>query len=481
MERLAAAGVTLKLKKCMFATESMEYLGHQLSREGVRPVERLVTAVKIFPRPQNPVEVKRFVHLAGYYRKFVEAFGAKKEPMAKLLRKSVEWEWTEAQEFAFERMKAVLTAKPLLIYPNFEVPFQLVTDASKVGLGACLMQDAGNGLQPVAYASKVNSAAEANYSITELECLAVVWSVKLFRPYLYGRSFTIVTDHAALKWLMTRPNPAGRLHRWSLTLQEYEFEIVYRPGSTNVVADALSRAPAAVLTDVGWRTKWGQVTSPASEASEQERVSGTADQTAAAKKANQGGPAATRPLTRAAKKRADTQAEKLGEATVKVTQQKETSERVAAAEPLSPPPPAETPLEHICRSSTSKRRNHAEKPVTGARKRGTRGEQSKTPQVSEPPVNDDAVPLEPTLQLTDNEIMEAQSRSRLVRSIREAGVYKGMKVEQMYGITIIQTLQGRRVVLPVALWPQVFKECHDSVWAGHLRGPDTYARIAQLY
>ncbi|KAE8888594.1 hypothetical protein PF005_g10759 [Phytophthora fragariae] len=343
------------------------------------------------------------------------------------------------------------------------------------------MQDAVNGLQPVAYASKVNSAAEANYSITELECLAVVWSVKLFRPYLYGRSFTIVTDHAALKWLMTSPNPAGRLHRWSLTLQEYEFEIVYRPGSTNVVADALSRAPAAVLTDVGWRTKLGQVTSPASEASEQERVSGTADQTAAAKKANQGGPAATRPLTRAAKKRADTQAEKLGEATVKVTQQKETSERVAAAEPLSPPPPAETPLEHICRSSTSKRRNHAEKPVTGARKRGTRGEQSKTPQASEPPVNEDAVALEPTLQLTDNEIMEAQSRSRLVRSIREAGVYKGMKVEQMYGITIIQTLQGRRLVLPVALWPQVFKECHDSVWAGHLRGPHTYARIAQLY
>ncbi|KAE9265864.1 hypothetical protein PR003_g32322, partial [Phytophthora rubi] len=123
LERLAAAGLTLKLKKCMFATESMEYLGHQLSREGVRPVERLVTAVKKIPRPQNPVEVKRFVHLAGYYRKFVEAFGAMMEPMTKLLRKSVDWEWTEAQEFAFERMKAVLTAKPLLIYPNFEVPF----------------------------------------------------------------------------------------------------------------------------------------------------------------------------------------------------------------------------------------------------------------------------------------------------------------------------------------------------------------------
>uniref|UniRef100_H3G6K8 Reverse transcriptase RNase H-like domain-containing protein n=1 Tax=Phytophthora ramorum TaxID=164328 RepID=H3G6K8_PHYRM len=119
--------------------------------------------------------------------------------------------------------------------------FRLVTDASKIGLGTCLMQNQGRGWQPIAFASKVNSREETNYSITELECLAVVWAVKLFRPYLYGRTITIITDHSALLWLMTRPNLAGRLHRWSLTLQEYEFEILYRPGSTNVVADALSR------------------------------------------------------------------------------------------------------------------------------------------------------------------------------------------------------------------------------------------------
>jgi hypothetical protein len=120
------------------------------------------------------------------------------------------------------------------------------------------MQDQGRGWQPIAYASKVNSKAEANYSITELECLAVVWSVKLFRPYLYGRVFVIITDHSALKWLMTRPNLAGRLHRWSLTLQEYEFTIEYRPSATNVVADALSRAPAAVRAVVGERRRPGR-------------------------------------------------------------------------------------------------------------------------------------------------------------------------------------------------------------------------------
>jgi hypothetical protein len=251
LQRLAGAGLTLKLKKCAFATRQMEYIGHELSSDGVRPVQRLITAVTEFKRPADPVEVKRFVHLAGYYRKFIEAFGSIMAQMSRLLKKSIDWEWTEAQEFAFERIMAAMTTKPLLIYPDFRLPFRLETDASKVGLGACLMQDQGQRCQPMAFASKVNNNAEANYSITELECVAVVWAVKLFRPYLYGRTFEIITDHAALKWLMTRPNLAGRLHRWSLTLQEYEFDIVYRPGATNVAADALSRAPAAVLAITG--------------------------------------------------------------------------------------------------------------------------------------------------------------------------------------------------------------------------------------
>ncbi|POM73499.1 LOW QUALITY PROTEIN: Gag-pol fusion protein [Phytophthora palmivora] len=250
LERLSAAGLTLKLKKCMFAAESMEYLGHFLSKEGVRPLNSFRD-----PRPTDVVEIKRFVHLAGYYRKFIEAFGSIVKPMTRLLKKDTVWQWTEEQEFAFSRVKMILTTRPLLLYPNFRLPFRLITDASKVGLGACLMQDQGRGWQPIAYASKVNNDAEANYSITELECLAVVWSVKLFRPYLYGRAFTIITDDAALKWLMTRPNLAGRLHRWSLTLQEYEFDVLYAPGAINVVADDLSRAPAAVRSAAG-RSGW---------------------------------------------------------------------------------------------------------------------------------------------------------------------------------------------------------------------------------
>jgi hypothetical protein len=140
-ERLAAAGLTLKLKKCVFATSRMEYLGHELSSAGVRSLDRLVNAVEEFPTPKDAVEAKRFVHLAGYYRRFVAGFGSLMAPVTKLLRKNVVWEWAEAQAAAFEQVKTILTTKPVLIYPDFSLPFRLETDASRVGLGACLMQD----------------------------------------------------------------------------------------------------------------------------------------------------------------------------------------------------------------------------------------------------------------------------------------------------------------------------------------------------
>ncbi|KAE8972323.1 hypothetical protein PR001_g26646, partial [Phytophthora rubi] len=247
-----------------------------------------VAAVRM---PRDAVEVKRFVHLAGYYRRFIEGFGSFMTPMTKLLRKGAQWEWAEAQQAAFDRVKAVLTSKPLLIYPDFTLPFRLVTDASKVGLGACLMQDRGEGWQPVAYASKVNSTTEANYGITELECLAKVWAIKLFRPYLYGRRFTIITDHSALKWLMTSPNLTGKLHRWALTLQELDFDVQYRPGATNVVADALSRAPttASVLAAIGKRRrakKRQAARTPAADAAE--ATNGTAEATSGSTEAPSG-------------------------------------------------------------------------------------------------------------------------------------------------------------------------------------------------
>jgi hypothetical protein len=250
LERLAGAGLSLKSSKCSFATTKMEYLGHDLTPDGIQPTDRLVTAVKEFPVPTNEAEVKQFVALAGYYRRCMPGFGTKLAPLTRLLRKSADWEWGEAQDAAFSWAKTQLSKKPVLIYPNYNLPFKLTTDASKVGLGAVLSQDHGEGDQPVAFASKVNSPTVANYNISELECLAVVWAVRLFRPHLYGRKFTIATDHIALKWLMTATAPAGRLHRWALTLQEYDFVIEYRPGRENHVADALSRNPGVAKEEL---------------------------------------------------------------------------------------------------------------------------------------------------------------------------------------------------------------------------------------
>ncbi|KAE8956365.1 hypothetical protein PR001_g31756, partial [Phytophthora rubi] len=202
LERLSKAGLSLKASKCSFATTRLEYLGHELDSDGLRPMESLVKSVREFPVPEDEKAVKRFVHLAGFYRRFIANFGTKAASLTVLLRKSSEWEWGEKQQTAFEELKRELTVRPLLAYPDFSKPFKLVTDASIVGLGAALMQDQGRGDQPIAYASKVNSPTVAKYGITDLECAAVVWAVKLFRPYLYGRRFELVTDHSALSWLM---------------------------------------------------------------------------------------------------------------------------------------------------------------------------------------------------------------------------------------------------------------------------------------
>ncbi|GMF62965.1 unnamed protein product [Phytophthora fragariaefolia] len=177
-------------------------------------------------------------------------------PLTKLLRKRSEWKLDDEPEAAFETIKDILTTKPLLVYPDFRLPFRFVTDTSKVGLGACLMQAQGAGWKPIAYASKVKSITDSNYGITELGFLAVVWAIKLFRPYLYGRRLMIGTDNSALRWLMQSPNLTGKLHRRVLTLQEYEFDVQYRPGCTNAVVDALSRVPAIVLAATGRRRRW---------------------------------------------------------------------------------------------------------------------------------------------------------------------------------------------------------------------------------
>src|ERR1044071_9298639 len=164
--------------------------------------------------------------------------------MTLLLKKETPFDWTAKQQNAFEQLKAKLMTAPILRYPDFSQLFIIYTDASGTGLGAVLAQKNGEGKEGViAYASKSLNKAEQNYSVTDQECLAVIWAIKHFQHYLGLKPFQVVTDHSALKWLQTSKIPTGRRARWMMFLQQFDFEIVHRPGKANANADALSRVP----------------------------------------------------------------------------------------------------------------------------------------------------------------------------------------------------------------------------------------------
>lgn len=234
-------------KKCSFAMQEILYLGHVINSEGSRPDPAKINCVQHFPVPRNVSELRGFLGLCGYYRRYVKSFSKLAGPLTALLRKDVLYNWGFEQQRAFEELKERLISPPILVRPDFSQRFILKTDYSETAIGAILAQLGADGQERVvAYASKSLTAAERNYSTTEGECLAVVWGVKHFRPYLFGTKFNLVTDHASLKWLMNSQDLNTRLMRWSLKLQEYDFEIEYRPGKQHSDVDALSRFPPAL-------------------------------------------------------------------------------------------------------------------------------------------------------------------------------------------------------------------------------------------
>ncbi len=247
IERLQSAGLKLKPSKCHFICQTVEYLGHLITPEGIKPNPQRVSAVKEFPRPKSVHEVRQFLGLTSYYRRFVKSFARTAQPLHALTRKGALFEWSENCETAFCFLKQLLLSAPILCYPNFEKPFRLETDASIKGLGTVLSQEQLDGkYHPVAYASRALSPQERNYSITELETLAVVWSVSHFKAYLYGHEVTVYSDHSAVKAVLETPNPSGKHARWWMKVFGSGIKtinIVYRAGKENANADALSRNP----------------------------------------------------------------------------------------------------------------------------------------------------------------------------------------------------------------------------------------------
>lgn len=239
--RIRKAGLKLNLEKCQFWMKRLPFLGHIISPQGIEPDPGKVEAIKRLIPPTTVSFVRSFVGLVGYYRKFIKNFSEVARPIYELLKKGQPFQWKRDQQEAFEILKKRLMTAPILAYPNFKQTFILATDASYNGYGATLSQIGPDKKEhPIAYASKSLRPGEINYGATELECAAIVWAVEYFYKYLGTSKFILITDHIALKWLQTA-EPKGKIGRWILKLQAYNFEIIHKPGRIHSNVDALSR------------------------------------------------------------------------------------------------------------------------------------------------------------------------------------------------------------------------------------------------
>ncbi|UYV71980.1 K02A2.6-like, partial [Cordylochernes scorpioides] len=244
LECLKTAGLTLNASKCRFAYTKLLILGHVVSNEGIAPDPEKIISIRKFPTPRTVKDVRAFLGLCSYYRRFIIEFSKIALALQILTRKNHSFAWGKEQELSFNSLKNKLISPEVLIHYDPNKPIGLHTDASDQGLGAVLVHlDENTKERPISYASRTLQKAETNYSTTEKECLAIIWAIKKFRPYFYGRKFTIYTDHHSLCWMAKMKNPAGRLARWSLELQEYDFAIKYKSGKTHLDADGLSRCP----------------------------------------------------------------------------------------------------------------------------------------------------------------------------------------------------------------------------------------------
>lgn len=244
LERLKLHGLTCQLKKCQFASNSVEYLGHVLTEKGLERQNEKNKAIEEQERPRTKRQVRQFLGLCGWYSSFVPHFETKAAPLTDLLNKDKPFKWTSKEENAFQEIKRAICNSPRLAYldPSREVCLQ--TDASDIGLGAVLFHEGvGGGKDIIEYASRKLSPTERNYCTAEKEALAVVWAVGKFRGYLEGRKFKLFTDNSSLQWLNKTSGAKSKLMRWALILNDFDFEIHHVPGTSNQAADSLSRNP----------------------------------------------------------------------------------------------------------------------------------------------------------------------------------------------------------------------------------------------
>ena len=242
--RLQEYNLKLKPSKCHLLQQRVLFLGHVLSEEGVATDPSKIKAVEEWVVPRNLRQVRSFIGLCSYYRRFIHDFAVVAQPLHFLTRKNVPFCWTDECQQAFEELKRRLVSSPILALPADEGQYILDTDASAYAIGAVLSQVQEGQEKVISYASRLLSTAERNYNVTRRELLAVIYFLKEFRQYILGRKFLLRTDHSALQWLRRTPEPIGQQARWLEIIEEFDFEIRHRAGAKHGNADAMSRGPA---------------------------------------------------------------------------------------------------------------------------------------------------------------------------------------------------------------------------------------------
>lgn len=251
-ERLRMANLTINLAKSKFGQKHIEYLGFHLGDGQVRPAEAKIKVLQQFPPPRTRKELRRFLGMAAFYKKFCKDYSEIVLPLTKLSSPKLTFVWSDECQLAFQRIKDMLTAHPVLAIPSFDKPFKLLTDASNVGMGAVLVQEGQEGEDhPVAYFSKKFDRHQLNYSTIEKEALALVSSLRHFAHYLKNgcTPVHVFTDHNPLVFINKMRNHNQRLLRWSLELQEFQLIISHIKGRENSTADYLSRSPSWELQE----------------------------------------------------------------------------------------------------------------------------------------------------------------------------------------------------------------------------------------
>nr|XP_027118569.1 uncharacterized protein LOC113735782 [Coffea arabica] len=241
LKRCIETNLVLNWKKCHFTVEHGIVLGHVVSAKGIEVDKAKVDIISALPYLISVREVRSFLGHAGFYRRFIKDFSKIEAPLFKLLQKDIAFDFTEECKGAFDRLKESLTSPPIIQPPNWSLLFEIMCDASDYAVGAMLGQRVSRAAHAIYYASKALNGAQLNYSTTEKELLDMVFAIEKFRPYLLGTKVTVFSDHATLRYLMTKNDAKPRFIRWILLLQEFNLEIKDKSGAENLVADHLSR------------------------------------------------------------------------------------------------------------------------------------------------------------------------------------------------------------------------------------------------